>query len=184
MPLVERTFTVLGYMRTIITTDYGESRANFGEFWERSRIRLSLHFLGRRGRGAQKIRTYVARAVWPPQTWASLRLREKRGSGVRPITINPADTPSRPSHRASWLGQRRASPPGPAHLASPGSRSRSRIASRSRSIRPPRARRRPSLRRMPATHSGRESPSCRLSSPAPIDVYRRPSHAATPRARA
>ena len=25
-------FTVLGYMRTIITTDFGESRAFFGEF--------------------------------------------------------------------------------------------------------------------------------------------------------
>jgi hypothetical protein len=32
VPLLERTFTVLGYMRTIITTDFGESRAFFGEF--------------------------------------------------------------------------------------------------------------------------------------------------------
>jgi hypothetical protein len=34
VPLVERTFTVLGYMRTIITTDYGEARSIFGKFWE------------------------------------------------------------------------------------------------------------------------------------------------------
>src|SRR5262245_29869947 len=51
-----------------------------GYFWEIlgiPRIRLSLRFLGRCGRGAQKTRTYVARAVWPPQTWGS-------GRGTRP----------------------------------------------------------------------------------------------------
>ena len=31
--------------------------ANCGKFWERTEIGLSLRFLGRRGRGAQKIRT-------------------------------------------------------------------------------------------------------------------------------
>ena len=45
-----------------------------GYLWEilgRHLVRLSLRFLGRRGRRAQKTRTYVARAVWPPQTWVS-----------------------------------------------------------------------------------------------------------------
>jgi len=32
VPLEERTLTVLGYMRTIITTDYWDSMVNFEEF--------------------------------------------------------------------------------------------------------------------------------------------------------
>ena len=66
---MNRTFTVLGYMRTIITTDYRESRDIFGKFWGEPGSDCHYAFGADAVGGAQKTRTYVARAVWPPQTW-------------------------------------------------------------------------------------------------------------------
>src|SRR3954454_4691233 len=57
-------------MRTIITTEYGESRVIFGEFWGYPGSDCHYAFWADTVGGAQKTRTYVARAVWPPQTWA------------------------------------------------------------------------------------------------------------------
>src|SRR4051794_16008047 len=71
VPLVERTFTVLGYMRTIITTNQGKSRVNSGESWEDIGSHCHYAFWADAAGVPQKTRTYVARAGWPPQTWAS-----------------------------------------------------------------------------------------------------------------
>ena len=68
------------------------------EILEKLRVRLSLRFLGRRGRGAQKTRTYVARAVWPPQTWASFRVSDAR---------SPAECRHEPEARAPTGPRRR-----------------------------------------------------------------------------
>ena len=49
VPLEERTFTVLGYMRTIITTDHWVIKGMIRDIPGQFRIKLSLRYTSRRG---------------------------------------------------------------------------------------------------------------------------------------